>query len=907
MADNLVPGIPYVHLRWDDSYVYYYQPIPVKFEAADLITKVQAEDELKDAGVDVSSEGITGYTITRNVIYNTLLNSFQLRPDFLVTGTRLSDIEIISPRDNRRIIDGEGHDVWIENSIGGEIPVIEMSLPCTNEEYLGTNVPVNSVVMTDTQGMGFSVAFKFYDTPVEVKKRLQSEIYREVDERYKQPVLLVDMRVKRRDYTSGRETYVWFELRYYVDGRVVLLKFGETVEDFYKKFIERYPWLALILSRQSSVWATSFTSFDLKYAKNLDKLFGVASATWEGWNQSTLGKVFHTIYCQVIDDTLTIHPLPQKELIWDKGIKASLVTKEEEVKNKSNISWCFDEIDLGCTFSSIVFYLSKAYFKSGYVGSFPHVVDKVFGKELNVTTYQGCVSNGPGDLERYIIPRLVSREVLYSNLERYEFNLSLLTNTENTVFESSATTPLFRSVIFGGEETAISPYQPSWWPEDFVLMPTSFTGEETITERRFTLAFYFPPDTQDEYLLKLRDVLGNMKGVYPVVLEFGRMNSQGNKVDTVEIKGFVVSGVERRRDNQKGEVSLTFVDRSYMLKNQFVACLPYYDGWGDISAILDLLQRAGYISQSNVSSYMNIFKQTALDDGVVGEKQAGYQLSLGTQRGPIWDFKMGTAFWECLQKIAGYTKQWFYLTREGKLAYVSPLKLLYIFRNALGSPMQPGTCAVIVPSTSQPWFTVNVLRYREKPEQWYEEIRNLTYSEEFDSSYNLYALFGATPAWLPGYQVNPFAAVLGDREPKTDTELLGKIGDPNEYNGTNQVYFPFKKIAMITEPELNNLRVIRQRLEVEKNRLFAPATSVSFSTWGWSFCQPLSLIYIEESDEPKVISSISSSGGGRGKGWFLVSKVTHSMDVTRKDWAITVNAERWYDDEDYFFKFYSVE
>jgi len=445
MADNLVPGIPYVHLRWDDSYVYYYQPIPVKFEAADLITKVQAENELKDAGVDVSSEGITGYTITRNVIYNTLLNSFQLRPDFLVTGTRLSDIEIISPRDNRRIIDGEGHDVWIENSIGGEIPVIEMSLPCTNEEYLGTNVPVNSVVMTDTQGMGFSVAFKFYDTPVEVKKRLQSEIYREVDERYKQPVLLVDMRVKRRDYTSGRETYVWFELRYYVDGRVVLLKFGETVEDFYKKFIERYPWLALILSRQSSVWATSFTSFDLKYAKNLEELFGVASATWEGWNQSTLGKVFHTIYCQVIDDTLTIHPLPQKELIWDKGIKASLVTKEEEVKNKSNISWCFDEIDLGCTFSSIVFYLSKAYFKSGYVGSFPHVVDKVFGKELNVTTYQGCVSNGPGDLERYIIPRLVSREVLYSNLERYEFNLSLLTNT-------SQVTPTTRQIELPRED-----------------------------------------------------------------------------------------------------------------------------------------------------------------------------------------------------------------------------------------------------------------------------------------------------------------------------------------------------------------------------------------------------------------------------------------------------------------------
>ena len=83
----------------------------------------------------------------------------------------------------------------------------------------------------------------------------------------------------------------------------------------------------------------------------------------------------------------------------------------------------------------------------------------------------------------------------------------------------------------------------------------------------------------------------------------------------------------------------------------------------------------------------------------------------------------------------------------------------------------------------------------------------------------------------------------------------------------------------------------------EYKRTTYPEAVISFSTWGRGDIQPLDLIKVIETREPKVIFSPISNNS---TGYFIVTGIRHTLDAKEKVWNISIEGERFYFDADFY-------
>ena len=925
------PGVPFAWLEWDDTYEYYVSYAPaLKITATDLHGSLRevtrGEIGSKKWYYIEGSILFAENTWFDRVFYNPSLGGFQ--PAFDINYSNIIDRNstVFPPVNNLELVDSEGNKYKVEvfqtRELTDDFKIVQLDV--TREELLGYGKSLPSIGMGEEPRLGIYFSYKLYYPPPELdlKKKIEESLKEKKITKdatsilLKYPAVLLFFEVnfeEQKQYWSDGYTIGPFVISFNPGGAFTLYDFSlNKIENE----MERDKNLENLLKKHLVFWGKGFSPFvicdefftggsELFELGIADRYFQVGSGTCE--KEGFGGKDFNSVIIQAIDGYILIQSPKTKNIIDLKGgVKYPILRDDVRKRLKSfRIYPDFVAIRGACALleAGDLTYLDgeiRRYdipndtIKKSGVNVLPKIIyeksDYIGDCEMMFDTYPGLSSNSP-----------------------IKFIVKLKHN--NTLI------PIFRSVFADYDRLAIKPKRPSWWEDGFRLYPTSISGSERFDGTEFTLGFYFPPETTDPYLTKLRKILQNMRGVYPVKLYMGYMLIGEEKVvetpgglevqkggefkgyleedgikDYECIKGFVYSGVSRKRGNIKGELSLSFTDRSLMLKEQFVVGLPFYDGWGVNAAVDDLLFRAGFIKEKQYPNSKIYPIDVAL----------GSQLSLGTQKGPTYDIKMGTSFWDAIKRIIEVFGWWFFVLRDGGYCLTHPRRLFELTAHLLR--VKPVEILLTPPDLLVPEVygyvgseNFYMIPFHEKSSNWKSVILGpLNYNEDYKGSYNQYMIMGFTPAYTRNYEVNPFAIPIIKKNPETLDDMKEKIEDPDSDKNKGFTYFPYMKNAFKAEADLNYERVVSVKLRQESKRLFKPHSTVEFTTFGRSIYKPLDIAIVIESDEPKVLPEEEYSGGNRGIGWFLITEVSHNMDMTRKHWEVTIKGERFYTDPDFF-------
>jgi len=937
IVEGYRPGVPFAWLEWDDTYEYYTSYAPaIKITAADLHSIYMLSESKADKNIlsDKEVEAINTTFLDR-VLYNTSFNGFQ--PAFKIDYSEsfaIVDNDVVIPRMNiLKLKDSSGKDYTVKPLQNKEltegINVIEQDI--TRSEL----IDYKKVIMLDLSRLGTSLGFCFsyilYDSPPELD--IKNKIYES----------LMRSKIVSREELPGKASrltleyprvFLCFEIKvkingvndYYIQGPFVLsfsrsgvynlydfseIKFKSLIEN--DKTFENLSKKYGLDKKQEfkTVFQKLFAGGELYELEVVDKYFQVGSGYCD---KMQLGeKEFNQVIIQIADCLLSIQsPKVENNVDLKKGVIYPVFGKKfEDKKTKIELDgFVIVPSFVAIRGTSAILNIPKLSYEVGRIKKvkIPNDTIKKDGKYVIPTV-------------SYIGSSYVGNCVIKFNPTSGSDNNSMI-DFSVELTPSDILLPVFRSAFADYDRFTIKPQRPSWWEDGFRLYPTSMSGSERFDVTEFTLGFYFPPETTDDYLIKLRKILQNIKGVYPVKLYMGYMLINEEKVVEVPggsetssglktpprlevqeggeyegyleedgikdyecIKGFIYSGVSRRRGEVKGELSLSFTDRSLMLREQFVVGLPFYDGWGVNAAVEDLLFRAGFIKEKQYPNSKIYPIDVEMDS----------QLPLGTQKGPTYDIKMGTSFWDAIKRIIEVPGWWFFVLRDGSYCLTHPRRLLELVKLSSSIPLVPR----VYGSMGTEYFYE--IPFFENSDNWQTIILGpLSYNEEYRGSYNQYMIMGLTPAYTRNYEINPFTIPIIKKNPETLNDMTEKIKNPDSDKNKGFTYFPYMKNAFKAEPDLNDEKVVSIKLRQESKRLFKPYSTIEFSTFGRSIYKPLDVAIVVESDEPEVISEEDYSGGDRGIGYFLVTEVSHSMDVNRKHWEVVMKGERFYTDPDFF-------
>lgn len=944
LTNTKVPGIPYVELLWDYTYKYYLKPPSIIIDTESLLMESQ------EISTNTSTSQITENNTTNlpGILHNKILGGLQLAPIIKIRDTtllkkqtrKLEDgtveeldkyepynpdpdkddlskeikVKVIEPTNNilpstRNLKQEDQIKAWRTNELGGEIKVIE--LDNTSDEVINEGKIPRILVDNRTIDRKFCVGIKLYKTPPNLLQKFKDNKYVLTTI---SPAIYIYFEVSFSIETDN--TPITFStksllLEYQNDGMCRLYDISnEKINNFvndkinegsYKKIVE------YTLSKLGTPLLNTGIIFKLfAYPEIYDELsyFKVGSFyMYLNKEDSILGKEFDYILFQLVGDSLVVSDLPQKsesgyiqELT--NGIKYSLLSKNEiitaaKTRTESNITKAkFNNVQIGSKFASCILQLPyTTYYGFGGISSKSIIpVERFNGQFPKLEFYIGC----------FDIP-YIKTGFTYGNPTKEVYPCYFRVNLTETLDKGS---PLFRQVSYGYETISIRPTRPDWFPVKGIH-PTSISGDEGITEKSFNLDFYIPStyaiNAESEETAEfstIQKLVHNLNGLYPVILKIGLMNTNTKELYndyTLEFHGFASNNTDRIRDKQQGTLSIRVIDRSIVLKDQFVANMPFYDGWGDEGVLIDLLLKSGYINESDISNILRNWSITASPNirGTTGDYRfAGTDLSLGTKEGPIWDFTLGTKYMNCIERVIEYTGKWFFLDRLGNPCYLHP-KVYYL---------------AFVNGDEEKRIFRKKHTFMEEKANWNEEIRgSLSYREDISSSCNLFSRMGATPAWIAGkegnIEVNPVVSILASRKPATDNELITVIREPaneKESNKKERAYFPYRKMLLYRNVDMNNLDLIAKLVDNEYKRTTYPSATISFSTWGRGDIQPLDLVKVIETKEPKVILNKFYSGNAEGIGYFIVTSIRHTLDVKAKTWNISITGERFYFDEDFY-------
>jgi len=899
------PGTPKITLNWDSDYRWYHRYENIKVNAADLVSNTAVKNKDENAGIINPNEtsNMSEFHLN-NAVYNTLVNGIQPTPeiDFSDRGLlRLSNV--VEPNNNKVYVNSKEVPVFVENTSINSNIFLDQDVTLVDVLWNSTKVkpnnnnntstafyfmcshfmpPPNFKKMVEEKGELFDIGHfldmydKGYYTSVYVLFTVQGKnthhfvlqfIFSETMSSLTGSIKLYNISDYKLNKAIKMNKFWLAEWNALSDGNGIICKPTDSI-------IDKFEYLFLTKnSSKKGVITRAVAGYMLK----------LEEMSFRGEESTINNKIFYSCIIQVIDKTLTLQPPPIGNIVWSEGEKYNLpneeVTADSELREqKDELQKCSITIDAIVNRGHpAIFQLFKVKYPEGFVTEGPIHTD-VGKKPYYISLPSSKNVNIPSNHITLDFIDQQKKDSLEFKVEFKEFNYKEYL-------------PLFRNAVFGYDPDEIKPEKPSWWVDN--IYPTSINGTEKMDGISFNLGFYIPPDTTDNDLIKTREFLQKLKGVYPVTLKIEVVDGESDIDKEIVFKGFITSGISRRRDAQKGELYITFSDRSYMLKHQIVMGLPFYDGWGHVSALKDLLARAGYLRDTPTS------------------KQDGFQLSIPMDRKPEFDFKMGTSFYNCIKRIVEYVGEWFIVERNGTFSLKTP-KDVYIsltdFMDKLGKTIsgeetQFSFKPQIISGMNVCMFFEEILS---RNMGWFNIILSpLEYSEGFDSSYNLYAVFGLLPAYTRKkgkLEISSYSAYLAKKIPATWSTLIERIKnmDKNVENGLEYVYFPFAKNALFSEPDLNTIEAVETKAKKEAKRLFMPQTSVSFTTFGNYYCKPFSIAVIVETSEPKIIVDRGEKSYGLGIGVFLIEEVNHTIDVNNKTWFVTLKGLRIYEDEDFY-------
>lgn len=456
-----------------------------------------------------------------------------------------------------------------------------------------------------------------------------------------------------------------------------------------------------------------------------------------------------------------------------------------------------------------------------------------------------------------------------------KYNIKLLINT---VDSDSYFTSFFGRTEWNKVVVSISPKIPDVLKGTInnPLCPISLSGSENVSGRSYDLKFFVPPkaingegvDMAPPSWTLLREQLQAIQGAYPCVLEFGYtkrqqpdeavgdlgymdtrsyewINPDGNK----KIYGFIWSSPKWSRTSKETTLSFTMVDRSEMLKQQWKACLPVYDGWRARDAIIDLCMRGGFqISDIDVT----------LTAGYVSDWSD--QLSFGSLQGPNYLFPQTNSLWQSIETIAKERGFWVFAKDDGKI-HVIDRDVLFGQVGGADKKLVSDAKDLLTKSSTDSTSADYVERELGRETDPKKIIWGITTETSFDAVYNQVILIGASPAsYYIGMELkNPALQVLHDSIPKTAFELQSFISlgtyavDPKD---TAVNIIPFPKIYLETNPRWNSKARLSEFVRKYFYRFSTRYEGLSFSCRGYTDRSILDIIIIMVASEPRVLPNI---------------------------------------------------
>lgn len=146
-------------------------------------------------------------------------------------------------------------------------------------------------------------------------------------------------------------------------------------------------------------------------------------------------------------------------------------------------------------------------------------------------------------------------------------------------------------------------------------------------------------------------MLSDYGGVVGCTIKTGWAGSGSQVAPTTIFQGFMeLSSGTKTTNSSNVTFSLMGADRR--LRDAIAINLPIYDGWADTEAVQDLLQRAGWMGNTNIEAPQ-------------------FQLSIpGPNVPPSYMFPLGKSILECIREIATHAGAWAYVDHLGVFNYI---------------------------------------------------------------------------------------------------------------------------------------------------------------------------------------------------------------------------------------------